>query len=386
MAKPAVAAVTFTHDVAPILYANCVSCHHTGEVAPFPLITFNDVHKRAGQIAAVTDSKFMPPWKPTPGFGHFEGERKLSDEQIKTLADWKAEGAPEGDPGDLPPVPEFNGGWQLGQPDLIVRMSKPFTLPADGNHGNDVYRAFVMPMNFTENKYVRAVEFHPGNKKIVHHALFFLDSSGVAARKQAASKDGQPGFGTFGGPGFIPTGGLGGWAPGHLPNPLPDGWGKLLRGGSDLVIQEHLHPDGKVETEQSELGIYFTKEKPERIVGGSAVRSMWINIPANDPAYIVTASLKVPADVDLIGVSPHAHLVCKEMWAEATLPDGTKQPLIWIKDWDFKLAGRVPLRKTTAPARRHGAEHEIHVRQQRQEHPQPKQPVATGALRRTDDR
>jgi mono/diheme cytochrome c family protein len=331
--------LTFTHDIVPIVYANCVSCHRDGEVAPFPLISYNDLKKRADQIVDVTGSHYMPPWKAEPGYGHFVGERRLTDAQIKAIADWVAQGCAEGDPNSLPPLPKFPTGWTLGEPDLIVKSPKPFTVKADGNNGRDVYRCFVVPLNLTEDKYVTAVEFHPGNRKVVHHAIFYLDNTGTARRREAANTDGQPGYTTFGGPGFTPTGGLGGWAPGAMPTPLPEGWGKLLAKGSDLVIQTHFHPDGKEETEQSSLGIYFAKKKPTRIAAGYALGSFWINIPAGDPSYVVTAKMTVPIDVDLVGITPHAHLICKDMQATATLPGGQKEPLIWIKDWDFNWQG-----------------------------------------------
>ena len=333
-------APTFTRDIAPIVYTNCVSCHRPGEVAPFPLISYQDLKKHADQIATVTGSRFMPPWKPEPGYGHFVGERRLTDDQIKLIGDWAGNGAPEGDAKELPPLPKFPEGWALGEPDMIVKVPKPFELAADGDHGRDVYRCFVIPLDFPEDKYVTAVEFRPGNRKIVHHALFFLDTSGAARAKEAATTDGQPGYSTFGGPGFVPTGGLGGWAPGATPSPLPQGWARKLRQGSDLVIQEHLHPSGKPETEQSTLGIYFAKEKPARIAAGTALRNFRINISPGDSNYVVTANLKVPFDVDLIGITPHAHLICRDMIANATLPDGQQVPLIWIKDWDFNWQGQ----------------------------------------------
>jgi hypothetical protein len=334
------AAPTFTHDIAPIVYANCLSCHRSGEVAPFALATYTDVKKRADQIVDVTHDRYMPPWKPQPGYGDFVGSRRMSDEQIQMFADWAAAGCPQGDAKDLPAMPTFPSGWINGPPDLIVKMPKKFTLPADGDHGRDVYRAFVTPLNIPEDKFVTAVEFHPDNRRIVHHALFFLDNTGAAAKREAANKDGQPGYSTFGGPGFLPSGGLGGWAPGAMPNPLPDGWGKMLRKGSDLVMQIHFHASGKVETEQAEIGIYFARTRPQHIVAGGAARTFFINIPPGDSNYVVRASYTVPVDVDLIGITPHAHLLCKDMKATAALPDGTLKKLIWIKDWDFAWQGQ----------------------------------------------
>jgi len=327
--------MTFNRDVAPIVYNNCAVCHRPGEVAPFSLLTYSDVKKHAEDIATATQSHYMPPWKADAGDVHFLGERRLNDAQINTIARWVEGGMIEGDARDLPAAPKFATGWRLGEPDLVVKLPKPFVIKADGNAGRDVYRCFVVPLNLNEDHYVRAVEFRPSNGRVVHHALFFLDSTGVARSKEQANTDGQIGYETFGGPGFLPTGGLGGWAPGAMVTPLPDGWGRMLRKGSDLVVQIHFHPDGKEESEQSSLGIYFTKERPAHIVAGAAVRNRKIDIPPGDSNYVVTAKLNLPVDVDVIGLTPHAHLICKDMLGTATLPDGKKITLIHIADWDF---------------------------------------------------
>src|SRR5438105_6597869 len=135
--------VTFTRDIAPILYKHCAGCHHPGEVAPFSLLTYQDAAKRAALIAEVTASRYMPPWKPAEGYGHFRGERRLSDIEIAKIREWAGAGAPEGDPARLPPVPKFSAGWQLGEPDLVAQMPEPFTVPADGP---DLYQCFVIPL------------------------------------------------------------------------------------------------------------------------------------------------------------------------------------------------------------------------------------------------
>ena len=254
---------TFDRDIAPIVYQNCATCHHPGEVAPFSLLSYADVKKHADDIATATGSRYMPPWKADPGTVHFVGERRLSDAQIKTISEWAKGGMPEGDKRDLPATPTFPPGWSNGEPDLVVQLPKAFTLKADGEGGRDVYRCFVVPLNLTEDRFVRAVEFHPSNRRVVHHALFFLDSNGVARGREKMNTDGQIGYATFGGPGFTPTGSLGGWAPGAMATPLPDGWGRMLRKGSDLIIQIHFHPDGKEETEQSSLGLYFTRRSAQ---------------------------------------------------------------------------------------------------------------------------
>jgi hypothetical protein len=215
-------------------------------------------------------------------------------------------------------------------------MPEPFTVPADGR---DIYRCFVMPIPLSESKTVAAVEFRPGNRSVVHHALLFLDANGVARKKDEA--EAGLGYSSFGGPGFLPTGGLGGWAPGSMPRRLPEGTGKYLRRGSDLVLQIHYHPDGKIETDRSSVGIYFTEKPATTLVGGLAVRSRSLNIPAGARHYQVTAESEVlPVDVNVLGVGPHMHLLGRKMKVTAETPDGRVVPLVWIKDWDFNWQGQ----------------------------------------------
>lgn len=326
----AVGAVTFTRDIAPIVFANCVSCHRPGEVAPFALTNYREVRKHASQIADVTEQRFMPPWKPEAGHGDFIGARLLTEPQIKLIREWVKGGAPEGNPAELPALPKFTDGWSLGEPDLIVKMPEAYTLKAEGR---DVFRCFVVALGLTEDKYVTAAEFRPSNRKIVHHVLFFLDNSGQARRLD--EQDPGPGYSRAGGVGFIPTGGLGGWSPGVTPRHLPGGVARPVKAGADLILQVHFHPSGKVEQEQASVGIYFSKEAKPRTLQSFMHLSGPINIKPGDSHYTVDGSFVTPGNVTLIGVTPHAHLVCKEIKVDATFPSGEQKPLIWIKDWDW---------------------------------------------------
>lgn len=316
---------TFTHDVAPILYQHCAVCHHAGEVAPFPLLTWQDAAKRSELIATVTASRFMPPWQPERGYGHFQGERRLRDADIVTLRRWADAGAPEGNPAQQPPVPDFPESWQFGTPDMTIRMPKPFSIAADGP---DQYMCFVIPLHLASDKYVRALEFRPEARSVVHHALFLLDS-GHIGRQNGES---YPCFGT---PGFLPSGALGGWTPGMQPARMPDGLQLILRKGSDLVLQIHYHPTGKPETDQSMLGLYFTDKPPTKWVADIALGSRQIDIPPGARAYKVRDHFTTPVDVEAVAIIPHAHYICKEMDGWAILPDGRKQWLIRIRDWNF---------------------------------------------------
>lgn len=317
--------VTFTRDVAPILYQHCASCHRPGEAAPFSLLTYADAAKRAALIAKVTARRYMPPWLPEPGYGRFEGARLLSDRQIATLREWAATNAREGDSARLPPLPRFPEGWHLSTPDLTVRMPNPFAVPADGP---DLYQCFVIPLALDARKYVRAVEFRPEARRAVHHALFLLDSSG-AARQHGES------YPCFGAPGFLPSGALGGWTPGTGAVRRPEGSPATLHKGSALVMQVHYHPTGKPETDQSTLGLYFTDEPPRRQVMDIALGSRRIDIPPGERAYTVRDHFTTPVAVEAIGIIPHAHYICKEMRGWAMLPDGRKQWLLRIRDWNF---------------------------------------------------
>ncbi len=324
---------TFNRDIAPILYKNCSNCHRPGEVAPFALLTYQDAAKRAQQIADITGKRVMPPWKATEGYGKFLDERRLTDQQIALIRDWATHGAPEGDPAAKPTPPTFAHGWLAGEPDQVLRMSAPFTIPAEGP---DVFQCFVIPMNAAEDEYVKTVEFRPGNRKVVHHAIFFLDNTGSARKRVKVPGEGYP---CVGGPGLDITGALGGWAPGAQPTTSRPGISHTVLKGSDLIMQIHYHLDGKVEHDQSTIGLKFAKEPPTKGLTLMVLGNEKLDIPAGASQYVAKASGVLPMDAEAVSVFPHAHYLCKDMKVDATLPDGTTVPLIWIKDWDFNWQG-----------------------------------------------
>ncbi len=330
---PAGESVTFNKHVAPILWKHCADCHHKGAVAPFALVTYKDAAKRADFIRTITASRRMPPWRAEPGHGPFENERRLSDDELQSRAKWAEAGAPEGDPKDLRAPPAFPEGWQLGKPDLVLTMPASFAVPATGP---DVYRCFVIPLPAGEEKTVAAVEFHPGNPRVIHHASFFLDDKGQARRKEKETADGQPGYASFGGPGFAPAGGLGGWGLAALPRFLPEGTGMLLPKGCDLVLQIHYHPTGKEEIDHSELGVYFSRRPVTRFLTTLSARTTDLAIsPGAKRHPVVCASQPLPCDVTVLTVTPHMHFLGREISAAAVLPGGKTLPLVGIKDWDF---------------------------------------------------
>ncbi len=336
--------VTFTENIAPIILQNCATCHRPGEAAPFSLLTYEDVRKKGSLITAVTKSGYMPPWHAAHGYGEFSDERRLTTEQIAMIGAWVKEGMPQGDPAKMPPAPVFTDGWHLGKPDLILEMPVGFNLPASGP---DIYRNFVVPTNLTEDKWVRAIEFRPSARKVVHHVIFAYDASGSARKMDG--RDGHPGFAGMSAIGIAGATGragpLGGWAVGATPAFLPEGLAFPLPKGSDVLLQMHFHLTGKQEIEKSTVGIYFADKAPERPMQSVQLPALFalgsgIDIPAGAAKYTVEDSLVLPVDVTAYFASAHAHYLAQEMKATATLPDGTTQPLLWIKDWDFNWQDR----------------------------------------------
>ena len=330
--------LTYARDVAPILHSRCVSCHRPGEVAPFPLTTSAEAAAHAPMIVETIRSGIMPPWMPAANEGHpLVGDRRLTQKEIETITTWAEGGCAPGNPADEPALPRFAEGWQLGAPDLVLRMPEAFTVPADSP---DILQHFVIPIDIPEDKVVAAVEFRPGAPRVVHHAVLFLDASGTARRLDAATP--EPGYGKFAGPGFLPSGALGGWSPGNTPRRLPGGRGRHLKKGSDLVVQVHYHPDGVEQSDRSEIGLYFLDEPTARIVADRErlVGSIWtsaytIDIPAGDADWSTSASYTLPKDVTLVGVVPHMHLLGKAVSVRAELPGGRSETLLEIPAWNY---------------------------------------------------
>ncbi len=332
--KPLPENVTFAEHVAPILFQNCARCHRPGEAAPFSLLNFQDAKKRGKQIAEVTAKRFMPPWHADHGYVEFSNERRLTDEQIALLGAWHRQGMQAGDSAKLPAPPKFTEGWQLGKPDLIVKMPEPFEVSAEGR---DIYWNFVLPLNLPEDKWVRAIEFRPGARSVVHHSLYFLDTSGEARKFDA--KDPKPGYeGKNRSNRQFES--LGGWALGGEPLTLPPELAWRFPTNSDLVLQTHFHPNGKVEYETSSVGIYFASQPPTRKFATLQLPPLFgrlsgLDIPAGATNYTVKDSFTTPIDLEAISVTPHAHYLGKTFLLTATLPDGKQQTLLKISDWDF---------------------------------------------------
>jgi hypothetical protein len=366
---PVQSQVTFSEHVAPIIFNKCAGCHRPGEAAPFSLLSYDDVKKRGKLIATVTQSRYMPPWHATSDMGTFRDDRRLTDAQIQTIQQWVNSGMVEGDRKKLPVLREFTPGWQLGQPDLVIKMDQPFELPADGP---DVFRNFAIKLNLKKDEWVKAVEFR-SSARSSHHALFFLDQSGQAMKLDAA--DPKPGFGgmsflaadtsadaaTPAAPGIAgrvtaimqrlrqradsSRSGLGGWAVGGTPYPLPAGLARPLPQDSDFVLQMHFHPTGKIEKEQATIGLYFADAPPKRTLTALQMPPVFgalagIDIPAGEKHFVIRDSFTLPLDTEVISVGGHAHYLAKDMVMTATLPGGSKRDLVKIPDWKFNWQER----------------------------------------------
>ena len=326
---------TFSKEVVRIFQQHCQTCHHEGDIAPFSLTTYAESKPWAPLIKFMTQSRQMPPWKPAEGCGDFKDERRLTDGEIDTLAKWVENGAPEGNPAELPQPLDFSGGWALGQPDAVYKLPEPYTPPV----GQDTYRCFTIPTGLTSNAYVRAVDTRPGDRETVHHVITFIDTTGASIALD--EKDPGPGYTCFGGPGFTLPSTLGGWAPGSRPLELPNDTAFQLPAGSRVVLQVHYHPHGgDSHPDQTEIGVYFAPAQPKNQMYILPVINNTFTIPPNDANYKVTGAWPLPMPaVKLWFIAPHMHLLGKTMKVEATLPNGSSECLVNIDDWDFNWQG-----------------------------------------------
>lgn len=331
-APPAAGKATYASHTAKIINDHCIECHRPGEVAPFSLIGYENSKKWAPMIAQVAESRKMPPWKAVEGYGEFHDANRLTPLEIETLKQWNLDGAPRGDSKLEPKIPSFSSEWTLGTPDVVLEPAGDFKVKADGN---DVYRNFAIKTNFTETKWVRAMDVRPGNKRVVHHVIGFLDEQGRSLARETAQKDGQPGYSSFGGVGFTPNGSLGGWAPGSRARFTPDGTAFELKPGTTIVLQVHYHPTGKPEVDRTKIGLYFAKERPKKPMQLAWLANIFFKIPPGEKAHFVRSSFVAPGDMTIYAAMPHMHLLGRSMKVEAELPTGEKIPIVYIDDWDF---------------------------------------------------
>jgi Flp pilus assembly protein TadD len=344
------APVTYSRQIAPILYRNCSGCHHTGGSGPFPLTTYAEAKRWAATIQTVTASRYMPPWLPEPGHGNFADSRRMSADEIALLKHWADSGAPEGNPAEAPPPPVYNSDWQLGPPDLVLEVDSPMQVPASGT---DLFRNFILPFPLKQSKWVRAMEIKPGSPRVVHHANLVLDRAGTLRRTHPHDwRQGIPGMDVVvdAGEGFDPDGHFLDWKPDSSALVEPPGMAWRLDPGNDLVLNMHLKPTGKVETIRARIGLYFTPDAPTKLpILVQLEHDAALNIPAGDANFLVEDKLTLPEAVDVLAIYPHAHYLGKRLEGWADLPDGSRRDLILIPNWDidrqsiYRFAAPVPL-------------------------------------------
>jgi hypothetical protein len=360
---------TYHRHVAKILSDNCTTCHHDGDIAPMSLDTYEGASLWMARCLEEIAAGRMPPWQPTRGVGHFEGERGLTDREWATLAAWHESGMPEGKPRRRAKQPAYVDGWVLGTPDAVLAYDESFTVPGSGD---DVYRCFPIRTDFGHDVFVQAFDIRPGDRRVVHHVVLYLDTTGESHQLDAAEEG--PGYTCFGGPGLTGFGDidagdidieagqaslvLGGWAPGNRPHRLPKGKGVRIPAGATVVMQVHYHPfPGESVDDRTEFGLYVTDDPSTEDVYLLPVVNMEFTIPPGAPAHEVTAVLDpeqliaeltgFPIDVsaEIHSVLPHMHLLGKSIEVDLDLPDGTSQRLVEIERWDFDWQDSYHFRK-----------------------------------------
>jgi hypothetical protein len=347
---------TFADTIAPIIHRNCSVCHRPGEAGPFSLLTYRDVVDKAQTIVEVTQSRYMPPWPADPSYAHFLGERVLSDAEIRALGLWVANGTPLGDPSRVPPPPEFATGSPLGIPDLVVKMNQPVRIPGDNT---DHFFVIKLPYEIPQDRFVRAIEFVPGNRKLLHHmnghivqyedgkknplaGPYIVDRQTTGTLKESydairvLNDDGSYPELTRSVANYLPggvspagyAGGIGGW--------------KLNRKGAFLMRDVHYGPTPVAAEDNSYFNVYFTDKAPVRPTQEMQLGTLGISeivppliIPANEIKTFTTKTV-VDSDISLLTVNPHMHLLGTSFEAFAETPDGRKIPLVRIPRWNFR--------------------------------------------------
>jgi len=338
--------VTFYKDVLPVLQNNCQTCHRPGEAGPMSFLNYESTRPWAKAIKTAVLTKKMPPWFADPHYGKFSNDRSMGQADIDTLVAWADTGAQAGDAKDAPKPLDWVEGWRIGKPDLVISMPAAFSIPASGTVD---YQYIVIPTGFTEDKYIQFAEARPGNPALVHHIIAFIREPGNpwlkdaqpgvpfvprerqrraeanSDKKKQQDGDGGGGFGDF----------LAGYAPGTLPNVMKPGQARLIKAGSDIILQMHYTANGKAGTDISRVGIIFAKAKPTERVLTLAASNASFAIPPQDSNYQVDAKITLQDDSTLVDLLPHMHFRGKSFEYRITYPNGEKETLLNVPHYDF---------------------------------------------------
>jgi len=353
--------VTFSKDVAQIMYKNCVQCHRPNDLAPMSLLSYKDARPWARSIREKVINRDMPPWSADPEFGKFSNSTQLTQKDIDTIVSWVDAGAPEGNPRDLPPQPNFSEDWRIGKPDIVLSMPEEYTLSPEGS---DEYINFTIPTTFKEDVWVQAAEIHPGNKRVVHHVVAFIQSPQMQAAARVSGlrpasqsifyQDGTlirtkmdapvydngcsaPGGGVARGSGQEGLGfPLCFYAPGKDTDIWPAGVAKALPANSNIVIQVHYSKTtGKVEKDRSSVGLILAKNPPEKAITSFGVINHYFKIPPGASNHEVVGCYTFSRDVELYDLFPHMHVRGKDMKYEVFYPDGRREVLLNVPKYSF---------------------------------------------------
>jgi hypothetical protein len=354
-APAAAVAPTFSRDVAPIMFAKCASCHRPGEVAPMPLLSFKDARPWAGAIRQKVAARAMPPWHADRQYGTFVNNFSLSDREIDTIVQWVDGGAREGDPAALPQRPTFTEGWQIGTPDVVFEMAEQFRVPTSGTID---YQYFEVPTNFTQDMWMQAGEVRAGDRAHVHHVIVYMREPAPTPRPVVLSV--RPVF--AGGapparpaptavpapdatprpaaprPAVAARGGdamLVNWAVGEDPPVHPAGMAKRIPAGATLIFQVHYTTDGKPGVDRSKVGFIFSKTPPEREVRTGVIANAAFAIPPGAADHLVEAEATFAEDARVWSMHPHMHLRGKDMTYTAIYPDGRREIVLRVPNYDF---------------------------------------------------
>jgi hypothetical protein len=303
--------VTFTKDVAPIFYKNCTGCHRPGEIAPMSLLTYNDARPWAKSIREKVANRDMPPWHADPKYGEWRNDRRISQEAINTILAWVNNGAKEGDPKDLPPMPEYTPGWRIGKPDQTFSAPEQ-SVPAEGVVD---YQYLSVPTNFKEDRWITSAEIRSSANAVVHHVIVFVQEPGATSRLQGKL--------------------LVGFAPGEDPAVFRAGFGRKIPAGSNLLFQIHYTPNGTAMKDVTTVGLIYAKTPVEHTVVTRPVLQTAFEIPAGHPNYEVKSSFTFNQSAQLYSFMPHMHLRGKDFEYKAVFPDGTSKILLSVPRYDF---------------------------------------------------
>lgn len=338
---------TYSENIATILYQNCTSCHRQGGIGPFKLEGYADAVNNAMAIKTAVSSGYMPPWPPDTTYSRFSHERVINQQQINQIIDWVDAGMPQGNPANEPPLPPNNNNSQLSEPPAGSYKIPTYTITSN----QDVYRAFVVNSQLTQNKAITEIEFKPGNKRIVHHILLFFDTSGICQGLDDA--DPLPGYAASGGIGNSNAKQIGGWVPGSPALRLPGGFGMPAFSNGKFVIQIHYAPGSLNEKDSTAFEVVYKPITPQtREVYQLPVLNHFISM-INGPIYILPNQKKeyqeaytIPIPISVLGVTPHMHLIGRNMTVNAKLPlQPDTVPMIRIKDWNFNWQGQYMYKK-----------------------------------------